>query len=69
MKNFTHWLKDIDIYYRIFSFCCFARVSSLFNILLLLLRDSSNFKVRIQAAAALSVPASVYGKYHVDTIS
>ncbi|XP_022159609.1 HEAT repeat-containing protein 6 isoform X2 [Momordica charantia] len=38
------------------------RVSSLFNILLLLLRDSSNFKVRIQAAAALSVPASVYGE-------
>ncbi|XP_008437482.2 uncharacterized protein LOC103482890 isoform X1 [Cucumis melo] len=47
--NETLRLQDID------------RVSSLFNILLLLLRDSSNFKVRIQAAAALSVPASVYG--------
>ncbi|XP_070018456.1 uncharacterized protein [Nicotiana sylvestris] len=32
--------------------------SSVFSILLLLLRDSSNFKIRIQAAAALSVPAS-----------
>ncbi|XP_038875589.1 HEAT repeat-containing protein 6 isoform X2 [Benincasa hispida] len=47
--NETLRLQDMD------------RVSSLFNILLLLLRDSSNFKVRIQAAAALSVPASVYG--------
>ncbi|XP_050377176.1 uncharacterized protein LOC126794486 [Argentina anserina] len=33
---------------------------SVFSILLLLLRDSSNFKIRIQAAAALAVPASVY---------
>ncbi|XP_019252084.1 PREDICTED: HEAT repeat-containing protein 6 isoform X3 [Nicotiana attenuata] len=32
--------------------------SSVFSILLLLLRDSSNFKIRIQAAAALAVPAS-----------
>ncbi|KAG6605627.1 HEAT repeat-containing protein 6, partial [Cucurbita argyrosperma subsp. sororia] len=47
--NETLRLQDMD------------RVSSLFNILLLLLRDSPNFKVRIQAAAALSVPASVYG--------
>ncbi|KAJ8562353.1 hypothetical protein K7X08_011644 [Anisodus acutangulus] len=38
--------------------------SSVFSILLLLLRDSSNFKIRIQAAAALSVPATLndYGR-------
>ncbi|XP_021667180.2 uncharacterized protein LOC110655247 isoform X3 [Hevea brasiliensis] len=33
---------------------------SVFSVLLLLLRDSSNFKIRIQAAAALAVPASVH---------
>ncbi|GKE58111.1 pyruvate, phosphate dikinase, chloroplastic isoform X1, partial [Tanacetum coccineum] len=32
-----------------------------FSILLLLLRDSSNFKTRIQAAAALAVPPSILG--------
>ncbi|CAI9786719.1 unnamed protein product [Fraxinus pennsylvanica] len=32
---------------------------SVFSILLLLLRDSSNFKIRIQAAAALAVPESI----------
>ncbi|KAK4370005.1 hypothetical protein RND71_009480 [Anisodus tanguticus] len=38
--------------------------SSVFSILLLLLRDSSNFKIRIQAAAALAVPATLndYGR-------
>ncbi|PHT27000.1 hypothetical protein CQW23_33393 [Capsicum baccatum] len=35
--------------------------SSVFSILLLLLRDSSNFKIRIQAAAALAVPATLNG--------
>ncbi|KAK3025161.1 hypothetical protein RJ639_043047 [Escallonia herrerae] len=34
---------------------------SVFSILLLLLRDSSNFKIRIQAAAALAVPATIVG--------
>lgn len=44
--------------------------SSVFSILLLLLRDSSNFKIRIQAAAALAVPASVldYGESFSDVI-
>ncbi|XP_017973347.1 PREDICTED: HEAT repeat-containing protein 6 isoform X1 [Theobroma cacao] len=43
---------------------------SVFGILLLLLRDSSNFKIRIQAAAALAVPASAldYGKSFPDII-
>ncbi|XVF12805.1 hypothetical protein REPUB_Repub08aG0151600 [Reevesia pubescens] len=43
---------------------------SLFGILLLLLRDSSNFKIRIQAAAALAVPASAldYGKSFPDIV-
>ncbi|WCJ26681.1 ARM repeat superfamily protein [Euphorbia peplus] len=43
---------------------------SVFSILLLLLRDSSNFKIRIQAAAALAVPASVqdYGKSFSDVV-
>ncbi|PRQ16798.1 hypothetical protein RchiOBHm_Chr7g0188131 [Rosa chinensis] len=43
---------------------------SVFSILLLLLRDSSNFKIRIQAAAALAVPASVhdYGESFSDVI-
>ncbi|XP_055822666.1 uncharacterized protein LOC129891362 isoform X2 [Solanum dulcamara] len=36
--------------------------SSVFSILLLLLRDSSNFKIRIQAAAALAVPATLNGQ-------
>ncbi|KAF8379868.1 hypothetical protein HHK36_027333 [Tetracentron sinense] len=35
-----------------------AWAPSVFSILLLLLRDSSNFKIRIHAAAALAVPAS-----------
>ncbi|XP_038687372.1 HEAT repeat-containing protein 6 isoform X2 [Tripterygium wilfordii] len=34
---------------------------SVFGILMLLLRDSANFKIRIQAAVALAVPASVLG--------
>lgn len=34
----------------------------MFGILLLLLRDSSNFKIRIQAAAALAVPSSLLGE-------
>ncbi|CAN1779468.1 HEAT repeat-containing protein 6 [Linum perenne] len=43
---------------------------SVFSILLLLLRDSSNFKIRIQAAAALAVPASVidYGESFPDVL-
>ncbi|XP_022722364.1 HEAT repeat-containing protein 6 isoform X2 [Durio zibethinus] len=43
---------------------------SVFGILLLLLRDSSNFKIRIQAAAALAVPASAldYGKSFPDIV-
>ncbi|XP_021911551.1 uncharacterized protein LOC110825410 [Carica papaya] len=43
---------------------------SVFSILLLLLRDSSNFKIRIQAAAALAVPASAiaYGKSFSDVV-
>uniref|UniRef100_A0A2N9IEJ3 Integrase catalytic domain-containing protein n=1 Tax=Fagus sylvatica TaxID=28930 RepID=A0A2N9IEJ3_FAGSY len=43
---------------------------SVFSILLLLLRNSSNFKIRIQAAAALAVPASMYdyGKSFPDVI-
>ncbi|KAL5833246.1 hypothetical protein ACOSQ3_016920 [Xanthoceras sorbifolium] len=43
---------------------------SVFSVLLLLLRDSSNFKIRIQAAAALAVPASVhdYGKSFSDVL-
>ncbi|KAH9718797.1 DUF4042 domain-containing protein [Citrus sinensis] len=43
---------------------------SVFSILLLLLRDSSNFKIRIQAAAALAVPSSVsdYGKSFSDVV-
>ncbi|XP_068305423.1 uncharacterized protein [Pyrus communis] len=44
--------------------------SSVFSILLLLLRDSSNFKIRIQAASALAVPASVfdYGESFSDVV-
>ncbi|KAL1559211.1 HEAT repeat-containing protein 6-like isoform X2 [Salvia divinorum] len=42
--------------------------SSVFSILLLLLRDSSNFKIRIQAAAALAAPETIneYGKSYYD---
>ncbi|XP_061368423.1 uncharacterized protein LOC133311395 isoform X2 [Gastrolobium bilobum] len=41
-----------------------------FGILLQLLRDSSNYKIRIQAAAALSVPVSVqgYGRSFSDIV-
>ncbi|GAV75130.1 DUF4042 domain-containing protein [Cephalotus follicularis] len=44
--------------------------SSVFSILLLLLRDSSNFKIRIQAAAALAIPPSIldYGKSFSDVV-
>lgn len=43
---------------------------SVFSVLLLLLRDSSNFKIRIQAAAALTVPASAfdYGNSFSDVV-
>ncbi|KAK9122449.1 hypothetical protein Syun_020066 [Stephania yunnanensis] len=43
---------------------------SVFSILLLLLRDSSNFKIRIHAAAALSVPVSRldYGSSFADVV-
>ncbi|XWS38093.1 hypothetical protein CRYUN_Cryun19dG0101100 [Craigia yunnanensis] len=43
---------------------------SVFGILLLLLRDSLNFKIRIQAAAALAVPALAldYGKSFPDIV-
>lgn len=43
---------------------------SVFSVLLLLLRDSSNFKIRIQAAAALAVPASAfdYGNSFSDVV-
>ncbi|KAL8459743.1 hypothetical protein ACS0TY_037015 [Phlomoides rotata] len=43
---------------------------SVFSILLLLLRDSSNFKIRIQAAAALAVPETIndYGKSYYDVV-
>ncbi|KAK6115494.1 hypothetical protein DH2020_007763 [Rehmannia glutinosa] len=44
--------------------------SSVFSILLLLLRNSSNFKIRIQAAAALAVPETIndYGKSYYDVV-
>jgi hypothetical protein len=38
------------------------RASSVYSVLLLLLRTSSNFKIRIQAAAALAVPLSRKGE-------
>ncbi|KAI3501532.1 hypothetical protein L1887_29403 [Cichorium endivia] len=43
---------------------------SVFSILLLLLRDSSNFKIRIQAAAALAAPSTIldYGKSYSDVV-
>ncbi|KAJ7951176.1 HEAT repeat-containing protein 6 [Quillaja saponaria] len=43
---------------------------SVFSILLILLRNSSNFKIRIQAAAALAVPVSVfdYGQSFPDVV-
>lgn len=44
--------------------------SSIYSVLLLLLRDSSNFKIRIQAAAALAVPSTVldYGRSFSDVV-
>ncbi|KAL6526447.1 hypothetical protein OROGR_015537 [Orobanche gracilis] len=44
--------------------------ASVFSVLLLLLRDSSNFKIRIQAAAALAVPETIndYGKSYYDVV-
>lgn len=43
---------------------------SVFSILLLLLRDSPNYKIRIQTAAALAVPATIadYGESFSDII-
>ncbi|CAH2051102.1 unnamed protein product [Thlaspi arvense] len=43
---------------------------SVFSILLLLLRDASNLKIRIQAAAALAVPATplAYGRSFLDVV-
>lgn len=39
------------------------RVPSVFSILLLLLRDSANYKIRIHSAAALAVPAAREGMF------
>lgn len=39
-----------------------GRAPSVYSILLLLLRDSTNYKIRIHAAAALAVPASRFGE-------
>lgn len=39
----------------------FGRTPVVFGVLLQLLRNSSNFKIRIQAAAALAVPMSMQG--------
>ncbi|CAI9093329.1 OLC1v1028804C1 [Oldenlandia corymbosa var. corymbosa] len=43
---------------------------TVFSVLLLLLRDSANFKIRIQAAAALAVPSKVndYGSSFSDVL-
>lgn len=41
-----------------------GRAPSVFSILLLLLRDASNFKIRIQAAAALAVPETPLGDFY-----
>ncbi|GAB4836174.1 hypothetical protein Ancab_001087 [Ancistrocladus abbreviatus] len=43
---------------------------SVYSILLILLRDSSNYKIRIQAAAALAVPCTVldYGRSFSDVV-
>ncbi|KAL8142683.1 hypothetical protein V2J09_015715 [Rumex salicifolius] len=43
---------------------------SVYSVLLVLLRDSSNFKIRIQAAAALAVPSSMldYGRSFSDVV-
>ncbi|GFS44587.1 ARM repeat superfamily protein [Actinidia rufa] len=52
------------------SFGSDIKTASVFSILLLLLRDSPNYKIRIQAAAALAVPATVpdYGGSFSDVI-
>jgi hypothetical protein len=39
-----------------------GRAPSVYSILLLLLRDSANFKIRIHAACALAVPVSRQGR-------
>lgn len=56
--NRTLKLKDMDW------------APSVFGILLLLLRDSTNFKIRIQAAAALAVPSGIedYGRSFSDVL-
>lgn len=43
---------------------------SVYSVLLVLLRDSSNFKIRIQAAAALAVPSAMldYGRSFSDVV-
>ncbi|KAE9451926.1 hypothetical protein C3L33_16161, partial [Rhododendron williamsianum] len=48
----------------------FYRAPSVFSILLVLLRDSPNYKIRIQAAAALAVPVTTldYGGSFSDVI-
>ncbi|KAI3817957.1 hypothetical protein L1987_11759 [Smallanthus sonchifolius] len=47
--NETSKLQDTDC----------VEAPSVFSILLLLLRDYSNFKIRIQAAAALAAPPTI----------
>ena len=42
----------------------YCRAPSVFSVLLLLLRSSTNFKIRIHTASALSVPESREGRQH-----
>lgn len=61
--NFIVFSIEVHLYRFLFTaLTLFGRAPSVFSILLLLLRDSSNFKIRIQAAAALAVPASIHGE-------
>lgn len=46
---------------RVLFYC---RAPSVFSVLLLLLRSSTNFKIRIHTASALSVPESREGRQH-----
>lgn len=52
---------SIHIHFKLLH-SVFHRAPSVFSILLLLLRDSYNFKIRIQAAAALAAPPTILGE-------
>ena len=61
IQNCNIYICKLTDNLRVLFYC---RAPSVFSVLLLLLRSSTNFKIRIHTASALSVPESREGRQH-----